>query len=87
MHQLHAQIGAIESFLARHHQAEVEKMQMKRENILPPPDHSSHKRARQKMTNGARRRYLAQRNKTSFRFLVLFCTACGLVWWLLSPGA
>jgi len=39
------------------------------------------------MTNGARRRYLAQRNKTSFRFLVLFCTACGLVWWLLSPGA
>lgn len=87
VHQLHAQIGAIESFLARHHQAEVERIQMKRENILPPPDRSSHKKARQKMTNAARRRYLAQRNKTSFRFLLLFCVACGLVWWLLHPGA
>lgn len=86
-HKLHAQIGAIETFLATHHQAEAQKMQMKRENILPPPDRSAHRKARKKMTKAARRRYLAERNRTSFRFFLLFCTACGLVWWLLFPGA
>lgn len=87
VHKLHAQIGAIESFLAKHHQAEAQRMQMKRENILPPPDRSAHRQVHRKMTNAARRRYLAERNRTSFRFFLLFCTACGLVWWLLFPGS
>lgn len=85
-YQLHAQIGAIESFLAKHHQAEVERVRMKRENILPPPDRSAHKRAHKQMTMAARRRYLAERNRNGLQFLGLFITACGLAWWLIFSG-
>lgn len=84
--KLHAQIGALESFLDRHHQAEAQRIQMKRENILPPPDQSNHRKARQSMTLAARRRYLRERNRTSVRFFLLFCTACALTWWLIGAG-
>ncbi|MCG8602555.1 MAG: hypothetical protein MI807_20595 [Verrucomicrobiales bacterium] len=86
VHRLNAQIGAIETFLNRHHQAEVERLKMKKENILPPPDRSKHVQARRSMTLAERRRYLAGRNRTSFRFLVLFCTACALGWWVIFAG-
>lgn len=86
VHTLHAQIGAIESFLAKHHYVESMKQQMRKENILPPPDRSSHRRAHRSMSLAAKRRHNAERNRTSFRFLVLFCTACGLAWWLLFSG-
>ncbi|MDF1824231.1 MAG: hypothetical protein P1U68_06295 [Verrucomicrobiales bacterium] len=85
-HKLHAQIGAIESFLDMHHQAEVQRMQMKRENILPPPDRSNHRQARKTVTLAARRREMAERNRTSFKFLVMFCTACAICWWLIFAG-
>ena len=85
-HQLHAQIGAIESFLNKHHQAEVQRMKMKQENILPPPDRSKHRQVRKKITMAARRRQNAERNRTSFKFLVMFCTACVLGWWLIFAG-
>ncbi len=86
VHQLHAQIGAIEGFLAKHHQAEVQRMKMKQENILPPPDRAKHRQARKKVTMAARRRENAERNRTSFKFLVMFCAACGLGWWLIFAG-
>tara|TARA_R110000850_G_scaffold19988_5_gene59812 strand:- start:183 stop:578 length:396 start_codon:yes stop_codon:yes gene_type:complete len=85
-HQLNAQIGAVESFLAKHHAAEVKRDYMKRENILPPPDQSSHRKAKRKMTLAARRRYLAERNRNGLRFLALFCLACGIGWWLIFSG-
>ena len=85
-HQLHAQIGAIESFLAKHHQSEVQRIQMRSENILPPPDRSRHRQARKTVTMAARRRQLEERNRTSFKFIVLFCAACGLSWWLIFAG-
>ena len=85
-HKLHAQIGAIESFLDKHHQAEVQRMQMKRENILPPPDRSKHRQAHRKVTMAARRREMAERNRMSFKFLVMFCTACAIGWWLIFAG-
>lgn len=85
-HQLHAQIGAIENFLAKHHQAEIQRMKMKEENILPPPDRSRHRKARKSVTMAARRREDAERNRTSLKFLVMFCTACGLGWWLIFAG-
>jgi len=81
-HQLHAQIGAIESFLARRDQAEEKRRQMKAENILPPPDRAAPKRSRTTMTLAERRRYLAERNRNGVRFLFLFVVACGLIWWL-----
>ena len=86
VHRLNAQIGAIESFLNRHHQAEVESLKMKTENILPPPDRSAHMQARRSMTLAERRRYLSERNKTSFRFFLLFCSACSLGWWVIFSG-
>lgn len=86
VHKLHAQIGALESFLQKHHQAEKARLIMKTENILPPPDRSAHRNAKRVMTHAARRRYLAERNRTGLRFLMLFCTACGLAWWLIFSG-
>jgi hypothetical protein len=59
---------------------------MKTENILPPPDRSAHMQARRSMTLAERRRYLAERNKTSFRFFLLFCIACSLGWWVIFAG-
>lgn len=86
-HVLHAQIGAIESFLAKHHHAEVQRLAMKKANILPPPDRSAHARARRTMTMAEQRRYHSERNRTSFRFLLLFCLACTIGWWILFAGA
>lgn len=86
VHQLNAQIGAIESFLAKHHEAEIQRQVMKRQNILPPPDHTNHRRAKRTMTLAARRRYLAERNRTGLGFLFLFCLACGIGWWLIFSG-
>jgi hypothetical protein len=85
-HQLHAQIGAIESFLDKHHQAEVQRMKMKSENILPPPDRSVHLNAKRSMSLAEKRRYLSSRNRNSFRFLVLFCAAIALGWWIIFAG-
>ncbi|MDF1860224.1 MAG: hypothetical protein P1U87_08415 [Verrucomicrobiales bacterium] len=85
-HQLHAQIGAIESFLDKHHQAEVQRMKMKSENILPPPDRSVHLNAKRSMSLAEKRRYLSARNRNSFRFLVLFCSAIALGWWIIFAG-
>lgn len=85
-HQLHAQIGAIETFLAKHHQAETQREMMKKQNILPPPDRSAHKRAKRAMTHAARRRYHSERSKAGMRFLFLFCLACGIGWWLIFSG-
>ena len=82
-HQLHAQIGAIETFLAKHHQAETQREMMKKQNILPPPDRSAHKRA---ISHAARRRYHSERSKAGMRFLFLFCLACGIGWWLIFSG-
>ncbi|MEM9017916.1 MAG: hypothetical protein AAGC68_12960, partial [Verrucomicrobiota bacterium] len=86
MHQLHAKIGAIESFLHQHHEAQRRSMTMRRDNILPPPDRSAHRQARKKMNLAAKRKYHAERNRSSFRFFLLFCTACALVWWIVFSG-
>jgi len=59
---------------------------MRNENILPPVDRTRHRRARQAVTLAARRKELAERNRTSFRFLVLFALASALLWWLATPG-
>lgn len=85
-HQLHAQIGALETFLHKHHQAEIQRAKMKEENILPPPDRAKHRKARKSVTMAARRREMAERNRTSFRFLIMFCAACALGWWLIFAG-
>ncbi|MBP82436.1 MAG: hypothetical protein CMO61_01150 [Verrucomicrobiales bacterium] len=85
-HKLHAQIGAIESLLAKHHATEAQRELMKKQNILPPPDRSAHKRAKRVLTHAARRRYHAERSIAGMRFLFLFCLACGIGWWLIFSG-
>lgn len=82
VHQLSAQIGVIETFLAKHHRAEVERARMRDENILPPIDPARHRRAKHAVCLAAKRRELAERNRTSFRFLMLFAVASALLWWL-----
>ena len=86
MHKLNAQIGAIETFLAGHHQDAARKQAMRAENILPPPDRNVHRRTRRKMTLAARRRYLAERNRNGLGFLILFGMASAIAWWLIFSG-
>ncbi len=84
--KLHAQIGAIESFLEKRQRAEAQKLQMRQQNILPPPDGLKKKRTRRAMSLAEKRRYNATRNRNGIKFLFLFCLACGIAWWLIFAG-
>ncbi len=60
---------------------------MKRENILPPPDKSVRRNSSKKeLSHAERRRYHAQRSRNGIQFLVLFCLACAIAWWLIFSG-
>lgn len=84
--KLHAQIGAIESFLEKKQLAEAQKLRMRQQNILPPPDNMKKRRTPRAMTLAEKRRYNAARNRNGLRFLFLFCLACGIAWWLIFSG-
>lgn len=86
VHQLHAKIGAIESFLEKHQMASELQLRMKQENILPPPDRCRRPRGPKAMTMAERRRYMADRNRTGLKFLFLFSLACAIGWWLIFSG-
>lgn len=84
-YQINAQIGAIESFLAKKHAVEESRKRMKNEGILPPPE--APRKARKKpLSHAERRRYHAERSRTGLHFLFLFCLAALLVWWLVDSG-
>lgn len=83
-HKLNAQIGALESFLQNHHEAEVSRLKMKSENILPPPEHYAARAARPSALSLAeKRRYHTERSKNGLQFLGLLCAACAIGWWIL----
>ena len=84
--KLHAQIGAIESFLEKKQLAEAQRLEMRQQNILPPPDGLKRRRKERAMSLAEKRRYNATRNKNGFKFLLLFCLACGIAWWLIFSG-
>lgn len=84
--KLHAQIGAIESFLEKRNLAEEKQLRMRQQNILPPPDRVRKARGARAMTLAEKRRYNATRNRNGFKFLLLFCLACGIGWWLIFSG-
>lgn len=85
--QLNAKIGALESFIAKKAHAEISRIQMKRENILPPPDKSVRRKSSKKeLSHAERRRYHAQRSRNGIQFLFLFCLACAIAWWLIFSG-
>lgn len=85
--QLNAQIGALESFLAKKNEADVTRMKMKSENILPPPEKTARRsRSREVLSLAERRRYHKERSKNGLHFLTLFSLACGIVWWLIFSG-
>ena len=84
--KLHAQIGAIESFLEKRHLADAKRLQMRQQNILPPPDRKRKARSARSMTLAEKRSYNATRNLNGFKFLLLFCLACGIAWWLIFSG-
>lgn len=83
---LHAQIGAIESFLEKRQMAEAKELHMRQQNILPPPDRAEKRRGARAMTLAEKRRYHAARNRSGLKFLFLFCLACGIAWWLFFSG-
>ncbi len=85
-HKLNAQIGVLEDFLAGRAREVVHKDQMRRNNILPPPETFNKQRARRRMSTVERRQYLAERNRGGLSFLFLFCLSCGIIWWLLKSG-
>jgi len=86
-HQLHARIGALESFLEKKSAADARREQMRGQNILPPPDKASLRPAKKRqLSHAERRRYHAERNRTGIHFFLLFCLACGLAWWLIFSG-
>lgn len=80
---LHAQIGVLESFLAKKHASEMRRAKMKAENILPPPDRSPRTRKKKAMSLAERRRYHAERSRNGIHFFLLFCLACAIGWWIL----
>ena len=87
VYQLNAQIGALESFLAKKNEADVSRMKMKSENILPPPEKTARRgRSRETLSLAERRRYHTERSKNGLHFLTLFSFACGIVWWLIFSG-
>lgn len=83
-HQLNAQIGVLESFLQTHHEAEVSRLKMKSQNILPPPEHYAAREARPNLLSLAeKRRYHTERSKNGVQFLGLLTLACAIGWWIL----
>jgi len=86
-YRLNAQIGAIESFLAKKIASDARRAEMKRDNVLPPPDKSAHRHDKKKqLCHAERRRYHAERSRNGLHFLMLFVLACGLGWWLIFSG-
>lgn len=86
-YQLNAKIGALESFIAKKAEAEISRIQMKRDNILPPPDKTVRRAARRKtLSHAERRRYHAERSRNGIQFFLLFCCACAIAWWLIFSG-
>ena len=86
-YQLNAQIGAIETFLAKKIAADARRAEMKRDNILPPPDKTANHHGKKKqLSHAERRRYHAERSRNGLHFLMLFVLACGLGWWLIFSG-
>ncbi len=86
VYALNAQIGAIENFLAGRKAARAVAERMKRDGVLPPPDRVETPRCanrRPVLSHAERRRYNAERSLNGIRFLLLFCVACGLAWWLI----
>ncbi len=88
VYQLNAQIGALENFLEKKTAARTYRDQMKREGILPPPDREEGRRGKRKpaLSHAERRRYHAERSRNGLHFLLLFCLACALMWWLIFSG-
>lgn len=83
-HHLNAQIGVLENFLQKHHEAELNRLEMKAQNIIPPPEHLEAKRARvHAFTMAEKRKYLSQRNRHGLQFLLLFSLAFLIGWWIL----
>ena len=53
-----------------------------------PPDRASLRRSGKKpaLSLAERRRYNAERSRNGIHFLLLFCLACLLAWWLIFSG-
>ena len=85
-HKLNAKIGVLEDFLAGHAMAALQKDQMRRDNILPPPETFIKKQSKKRMSALERRQQYAERNRGGLRFFSLFCLGCGIAWWLLKTG-
>lgn len=84
MHLLHAKIGVLENYLAKRAESEVNHSQMRRGNVLPPPDATPSRAQRTTdRSYSETRRYHAARNRAGVRFLMLFGVACALGWWLI----
>jgi len=87
VYQLNAKIGALETFIAKKAQADINRIQMKRDNILPPPDKSTKRKITKKqLSHAERRRYHLERSRNGIHFFVLFCLACAIGWWLIFSG-
>jgi len=84
MHLLHAKIGALESYLAKRAESDASHSEMRRVNVMPPPERDLPRA--QKVTERSyseTRRYHAVRNRAGMRFLILFGIACTIGWWLI----
>lgn len=88
VYQLNAQIGAIENFLAKKTAEQLHRERMKHEGVIPPPERLGSKRGvkKQNLSHAERRRYHAERSKSGLNFLILFCFALAIGWWLIFSG-
>lgn len=83
-HKLNAQIGLLEDFLQTHHEAELGRLKMKSQNILPPPEHYAAREVRPNVLSLAqKRRSNSERSRNGLQFLGLLSLACSIGWWIL----
>ena len=90
---LHAQIGALEGFIAGS-PARDQKKRIKDPAVIPPPEQRGRRRAlspgspagRQRACYAQQQRRHRQRDQHVLVFFALFVGACWLAWWLLNTA-
>ena len=85
--QLNAIIEELEEVIAIHETEEKRGLEMRRRNIMPPPEYAQrHKRNREVRHYAERRHQKYDRNAGGLQFLFLLVIAAGLLFWLLYSG-
>ncbi|MEO0413855.1 MAG: hypothetical protein AAF226_02755 [Verrucomicrobiota bacterium] len=85
-HRLDAEIGQLENFIAGQIIDEERDVEMRRRNILPPPEQLRRHYVRKELSRKDQQALQSERKSALIRFMVLLGVAGFLVWCLLGIG-